>query len=231
MRILRAAFPDFMIQSLLSAPATPNRFRSRTSLASAAVLGALTAPSLLQAQIVWSGALNQTADAGNTSVPLDFNLNTSPDSTEAALSWYNDGKSSPTLSISGNASAKTDPTIAFLYNDTPVSFGATLDSSLTYIGEHPGDLVPADGNNYYYAFAYQADGGPYYGWVEVSFSADRTTGTLVQWAYNSASGAPITAGQTSSIPVPEPATYATLLGVAAVGAAVWRKRRRSARTA
>lgn len=215
-----------MIQPLHSAPAASNRFRSRSSLVSAAALGVMAAPSLLQAQIVWSGALNQAANSGNSTIPLDFNLNTSPDSTEAALSWYNDGKSSPTLTVYGNASAKTDPTIAFLYNDTPVSFGATVDSSLSYSGEHPGDLVPADGSDYYYAFSYQAAGGPYYGWLEVSFSADRTTGTLVQWAYNGTAGAPITSGQTSA--VPEPATYATLLGVAAVGAAVWRKRRRSA---
>ncbi|MBS0630318.1 MAG: PEP-CTERM sorting domain-containing protein [Verrucomicrobia bacterium] len=218
-----------MKQSLSSAPAASNRFRSRSALASVATLGALAAPSLIQAQIVWSGTLNHTVDAGTSTTLLDFNSNLSPDNPEAALQWYSDGKSDPTLSVFGYASAKTDPSIAFLYNDTPVALNATIDASFSYIGEHPGDLVPADGSNHYYAFAYQADGGPYYGWMELNFNADRSAGTLVQWAYNSVSGASITAGQTSAIP--EPATYAALLGAVAAGAAIWRKRRRSVRAA
>jgi hypothetical protein len=168
--------------SLLSRPA--GRFRSPASLATAA---AVIAPSLLQAQIIWSGTLNAPVNTGTPAKLLDFNLNTVPDDPEAYLNWFNDGKSSPSLSVYGITSAKSDPSIAFLYNDTPVSFGATIDASLNgYIGEHPTNLVPADGAPRYFAFQYQAAGGPYFGWMQLTFSADLQTGTLNQWAYKSA---------------------------------------------
>jgi hypothetical protein len=204
-----------------------NRFRARSSLASAATLAAVAAPSLLRAQIVWSGALNSTVNSGTTEALLDLNKNTSPDNTEAYLSFSPfDGKGGPYLNVSGIASAKTDPTIAFLYQDSSVAFGSTINSGLTYVGEHPANLVPADGNSYYYAFEYQAGGGPYYGWMQVTYSADGNTGTLNQWAYNSVSGAALTAGQTSAIP--EPSAAAALLGLAAIGGVWWRRRRQSA---
>lgn len=201
----------------------PGRFRSRSSLASAAALAAVAAPSLLQAQIVWSGLLNTNVDTNTTQALLDLNLNSNADLTEAYLTFTN-FKGSYYVGVSGIASYKTDPTDAFLYADTPVAYGGTIDSSLNYVGAHPGDLVPSDGNNYYYAFSYQATGGPYYGWMELSHSADGLTGTLVQWAYNSVAGASLTSGQVSA--VPEPATAAAILGLAAVGTVWWRKRRR-----
>jgi hypothetical protein len=212
--------------SFVSRPA--NRFRSPASLATAAVATAVVAPSLLQAQIIWSGALGTTVNSGAPDALLDLNLNTISDAPEAHVHWFSGG--TPFLNVGGNASAKSDPGIAFLYNDAPVTFGATIDASLGgYVGEHPADLVPADGTARYYAFEYQAAGGPYYGWMQLTFSADRQTGTLNQWAYNSVAGAALGAGQTSAIP--EPGAYAALLGVAALSSVWWRQRQRRARLA
>jgi hypothetical protein len=208
--------------ALVSRPA--NRFRSRSSLASVAGLAAVAAPSLLQAQIVWSGVLNTPVDAGSPTAVLDLNLNSTQDNPEAFLLF---AAGAPNyLNLAGFTSAKSDPSIAFLYNDNLVAFGATIDGGSSYVGEHAADIVPADGNTYYYAFNYQDGGNPHYGWAQVSFSADRLTGTLHQWAYQGVSGAALTAGQTSAIP--EPSTVAVALGLAAIGAAGWRRRRRIA---
>jgi hypothetical protein len=201
-----------------------NRFRSRSSLASAGVFAAaagLAAPSIASAQIIWSGTLDQNVNSGSTQALLDLNGNTTPDAAEAYLTYQPpDSKGNAFLSISGISSSKTDPGVAFLYQDAPVPFGATIDSSLSYVGEHPADLVPATGVGTYYAFKYQAAGGPYYGWAEVSFAPDKTFGTLQQWAYNSTSGAVITTGA-----VPEPSGL-VLLGVAGVAMACRAIRRR-----
>ena len=204
-----------------------NRFRSRTSLASVATLAAVAAPSLLQAQIVWSGVLNSTVNAGSTQALLDFNSNATADNTEAYLVFSPfDGKNDPSLSVSPTENAFLNPSTAFLYNNTPVAFGSTIDGNLSYSTVHPGELVPADGTSRYFAFQYQASGGPYYGWMQLTFSADANTGTLQQWAYNGVSGASLTAGQTSAIP--EPTTVATLFGLAAFGTAWWRRRQKQA---
>lgn len=218
-----------MPSPLVSHPGS--RFRTRESLTAATALAAVIAPSLLKAQIVWSGVLNTNVNSGTTQALLDFNKNSSADAPEAYLT-FSSMKGDNFISVSGITSDKTDPTIAFLYNDTPVSAGATIDSSGTYYGSHTASLIPAADTNYYYAIAYQAAGGPYYGWMQLSRNADSSTGTLIQWAYNSVSGAAVTAGQTSA--VPEPAATSALIGcaaTAAVGLAWWRKRRRRASSA
>jgi len=211
-------------------PRPSNRFRSRASLASVAALAATAAPSLLQAQIVWSGTLNTTVNSGSTTALLDFNQNSIADNTEAYMVFNTGKEGGGALAVASIANSKTDPGITFGYAQAPVSFGTTIGSGLSYNFEtSPDELVPADGTSYYYRFAYQAGGGPYYGWMELSFSSDQSTGTLLQWAYNSESGAALTAGQTSAIP--EPATTAALLGLAACGAVWWRKRRSVAQPA
>lgn len=203
-------------------PSHANRFRSRSSFAPVAALAAVAAPSFLKAQIVTSGLLNSTVNSGTTSAPLDFNGNSTADAPEAYLSFSSD-KGSDYINVYGVTGTKQDASIAFLFNNSPVAHGGTIGSNLSYSGEIASNFVPADDTNYYYAFAYQADGGPYYGWMELSRSTDGTSGTLVQWAYNSVSGASLTAGQLTA--VPEPATAAALLGLAAAGA-IWRRKRR-----
>lgn len=210
------------MRTSLYSPRAEGRFRSRASLNATATLAVLAAPSLAQAQIVWSGLLNTTVNAGSPQTLLDFNQNTTPDNEEAYLT-LTEFKGDNYLNVSGITSAKIDPSIAFLHQGNSLAFGATIDSSLNYVGEHAIDLVPANGATYYYAFAYQAAGGPYYGWMELSFSTDTQTGTLHQWAFNSVAGESLTAGQTSAIP--EPATMGALLGVAALGASAWWRRR------
>lgn len=208
-------------------PSHANRFRSRSSFVSVAALAAVAAPSLLKAQIVTSGLLNSTVNSGTPSAPLDFNGNSMPDDPEARLTYSLSDKGITSIHIEGVIGTKKDPSIAFLFNNSQVAYGGTIGSNLSYSGENMSNFVPADDTNYYYAFAYQADGGPYYGWMELSRSTDGTSGTLVQWAYNSVSGASLTAGQLTA--VPEPATAAALLGLTAAGAIWWRKRRQSGR--
>lgn len=218
----------------MSLPQTPlasrptNRFRSRASLASAATLAAVAAPSLIHAQIVWSGALNTTVNSTTPTALLDFNQNSIADNPEAYFTFYS-SKGVNSLTVPGITSSKTDPSTAFLYQDASVAFGSTINSSLSYTDQHFAGAIPANGNTYYYAFKYQASGGPYFGWMQITFSADSNTGTLSQWAYSSVSGASLTAGQTSAIP--EPSAYAALFGLAAFGSAWWRKRRRTFRPA
>jgi hypothetical protein len=213
---------------LLSFPRASGRFRSRDSFAAAAALAAVAAPSLAQAQIVWSGTLNTTVNSGSTQTLLDFNLNSTPDAEEAYLTFtpFNPSVIPPdaALVVVGITSSKADPSIAFLYADDPLSFGATIDSSVSYVEAHAS--LPADGNSYYYAFNYQTAGGSHYGWMQISFASDGESGTLHQWAYNSVAGASLTAGQTSAIP--EPATVSALLGAAALGAVAWWRRRPTA---
>lgn len=204
-----------------------NRFRSPSSLAGAAALAALAAPSLVQAQIAWSGTLNGTVNSGTPQFLLDLNLNSTPDNPEAYL-VYSEFKGDVSLTVADIADSKTDPSTVFLYANSPVAFGAAIDHSYSYQGSHPAALVPADGQNYYYAFEYQGSGGPYYGWMELNLSADQQTGTLVQWAYNTTAGAGLTAGQTTLGSVPEPSATAAMIGLAALGTLWWRKKLRPA---
>ncbi|HAV61044.1 MAG TPA: hypothetical protein DCY13_01605 [Verrucomicrobiales bacterium] len=60
----------------------------------------------------------------------------------------------------------------------------------------------------YWGVRFDIDGNDHYGWVRVATPGGiRNGGTILDWAYNSVPGQPILAGQ-----VPEPATWALLLG-------------------
>ncbi len=67
------------------------------------------------------------------------------------------------------------------------------------------------------------DALPYYGWIRVSHSAEDSVLTFNDWAWNSAPGETILAGE-----IPEPKVYALLLGIGALvfvaGRPRWRRR-------
>ena len=68
------------------------------------------------------------------------------------------------------------------------------------------------------------DDNEYFGWLRISHSLENEILTVHDWAWNSRSGEPILAGQ-----IPEPATYAILVALGALGFAIIRRRRRSRR--
>ena len=70
----------------------------------------------------------------------------------------------------------------------------------------------------------EEDALPYYGWIRIEHSAADATLTVHDWAWNSTPGEPILAGQ-----IPEPATYAILVALGALGFAIVRRRCRSGR--
>jgi len=70
----------------------------------------------------------------------------------------------------------------------------------------------------------EEDALPYYGWIRIEHSAVDATLTVHDWAWNSTPGEPIQAGE-----IPEPATYAILVALGALGFAIVRRRRRSGR--
>jgi hypothetical protein len=203
----------------ISSPAGTNLFRRRASLASAAALGAVVAPSLAKAQVVWSGTLDKTI--GGSVVLLDFNQNDVADSNEAYLQ-ISGGKGGTHVEIESVGSGST----AFLYDPTSVAVGSTIGSLLSYSTAptaFSGSVltIPSTGTPEYFAFAVQTTDGPDYGWMEVSFNG--TTGTLDQWAHNGVPDSSITAGQISAIP--EPALTVPICGAAALLFACWHRRR------
>jgi hypothetical protein len=80
----------------------------------------------------------------------------------------------------------------------------------------------AAGTTGYLGVQFNAGSGLVYGWIQASYNVDFSF-TVYDFAYESSPGATILAGATGAIP--EPSTYATFAGVAALGLAMVRRRR------
>lgn len=211
---------------------SPNRFRSRSALTSVAAMGAIAAPSMAQAAIVYSGVLNTTTVSGNaTTFTLDFN-GAPIDGSELIISI---GKASTGIALR-NIQIKTSDFGDTAVHFTPLAVGTTVDSSLTFstTGAYlrsPTQTTPSGTSTpYYYGFSYTPTSveGTLYGWFQYTTTESALTSvTLNGWAYNSIAGEAITVGQTAA--VPEPAAFGALLGVAALGV-VWFRRRPHCKT-
>ncbi len=117
---------------------------------------------------------------------------------------------------------------------TSLEFGESIDSSGDWVSISSRSRLAAYGEDFSAdargGFFDQADGfmalriayddETYYGWLRMSHSMAEERLTIHDWAWNSTSGEPIMAGE-----IPEPAVYALILGMGALGAVVWRRRR------
>jgi hypothetical protein len=87
-----------------------------------------------------------------------------------------------------------------------------------------------DANNTGFAGVKFTEGGlTHFGWVRLKFGENAkgpNSITAIDWAYNDVAGAPILAGQTSSIPEPSNKALA-LLSAGSVALLAWRRRRRA----
>jgi hypothetical protein len=199
-----------------------NRFRSGSSLTAVAAIGAVAAPTIAEAQIVYSGVLDTTT-SGGTTMTLEFQ-GTPANGSELVLDiLVRKGTRMP---------VRVDD-----FGDTAVDFsGATFGETIDASGTFTTPSTPAFLSNnldasYYYGFSYSSVGGTLYGWFHYSVADNGNNGlmTLHAWAYNSIADQSITVGQTTSA-VPEPATYGALMGLAVLGAVWLRRRRRPAHT-
>jgi hypothetical protein len=88
-------------------------------------------------------------------------------------------------------------------------------------------------NNTGFAGVKFTEGGlTHFGWIRLKFGEDAkgipNSITAIDWAYNDVAGAPILAGQTSSIPEPSNKGLA-LLAAGAAGLLAWRNRSRASK--
>jgi hypothetical protein len=178
----------------------------------------VAAPTLAQAQIVWSGTVDITA-----AFPSQIVITASSTADFTSVSSKNVGAETPIGG--GSLQSNVSNSVPVSFSSSSVSFGSTIDSSSGFLS--PVNAVTSSNiaGTYYFGFALGSGGETKYGWLELE--ARPGAPIFHQWAYNSVAGASITAGQTSA--VPEPATYGALLGVAALGAVFLRRRRRAAR--
>lgn len=195
---------------------TSNRFRSASSLKSAALVGAIAAPAIGHAQVItYSGTLNQAL--GKFAINLDFNQNTSSDASEISLKI----KDFDEFSVNGGSSVHL----------TSLSFGSLIDGSLSYSALSPDSSISLSANlesTGYFAFAWDNGGGDQYGWFQWIRGDYVANATLIDWAYSTTPGASITAGQTTA--VPEPGTFGALLGGAVLAVTCLRRRRSTRRS-
>jgi MYXO-CTERM domain-containing protein len=86
---------------------------------------------------------------------------------------------------------------------------------------------PDASNTGFAGIRFTEGGQPHYGWIRLKFSEQAgfpDSITAIDWAYNDVAGAPIRAGQTSSVPEPGGKALA-LLAAGSVGLLAWRRRK------
>jgi hypothetical protein len=89
-------------------------------------------------------------------------------------------------------------------------------------GIDTGTWVSAGGG--YFGFNFQHNDTTAYGWAHILITGGGAGASITGWAFDT-SGASILTGATVSA-VPEPSTYAAILGACALGFVAWRKHRR-----
>lgn len=102
-------------------------------------------------------------------------------------------------------------------------FPSGFSGSTGHMDDGVGPVDPVkfeNGTSGYIGFALVDGSDEYYGWMEVTFNDDSSTGTIHEWAWNTVANEAITVGA-----VPEPSNAALLLGLAATGYVVRRRRR------
>ncbi|MEY4488499.1 MAG: hypothetical protein RIQ79_1007 [Verrucomicrobiota bacterium] len=135
------------------------------------------------------------------------------------------------LSSSFNDIINTKPVVTPSSGASKLSAGAVIDA-VSDFGALSGDLTRAGGGDWfgggggYYGFEMNANGVPFYGWIQLNYFATGILGgpdtlTVIDWAYED-SGAPIAAGS-----IPEPAESAAIMaGAVLAGSALMMSRRR-----
>lgn len=102
-------------------------------------------------------------------------------------------------------------------------FSANLDFGGGVIGlQGPASSFFADGSPAYMGVSFQGNDGTHYGWIQATYNGSEVT--ILDFAFNSAAGNGIYAGQISAIP--EPAASAALAGAFCGSLALFIKRRR-----
>lgn len=204
-----------------------NRFRTRGLCAAAAGLGASAVATPASATIIHTTGLS---DGPGSTILLDGL------STISGISLETSGMMNSDLSLdspAGMGMMNPDSTVQFLVDSggapdllRSLSASDTVDGSVGNIFADEGFIIDSGVTNWtpgttgYAGFFFNDGATDIYGWVEMDFSADSSTFTVLQYAYDD-SGAAIQVGA-----IPEPST-ALLLGLGLVGlAAVCRRRGR-----
>jgi hypothetical protein len=214
------------LEGIVSIAVQPRPFRegidkklARYALAGSALLGIPAVANANQLDIYYSGLLN-------IPVTSDYTVNLPTPGGPASFTLSNNG--SDTLSVSGSGVTFVDDLsnqpLAMNFGDlittaNAVGPGGVLSSysfvSKTYSGNWPGPGTA------YLGLAFTPTSQTYTGWAQIFTDAANSNMTLVDYAYNLAPNADITAGAT-----PEPSSVA-LFALGAAGILALRKKRRS----
>tara|TARA_R110002111_G_scaffold52649_2_gene91815 strand:- start:70 stop:651 length:582 start_codon:yes stop_codon:yes gene_type:complete len=188
---------------------------------------------MVQATIVHSGVYDSLGSVGDY-ITLNFDGTPQVEVTSTAIS---SGSNVQFIINSGSRGKGSRPPLLHveyignvLFSDSEVSVDDTINNTVSIVNNSGwgivGTATPA--KKYYYAFSYNPSGDNLtymYGWLSFTKTSSTTELTFHEWAYNNVAGESITVGQTSA--VPEPATYAGLLGLTALGFVYFRRQRQN----
>ncbi|MDQ6654356.1 MAG: PEP-CTERM sorting domain-containing protein [Verrucomicrobiota bacterium] len=208
------------LNKLTAAPRIDARMAAYATLAGVA----LAAPSMVKADIIYSGPVNIVIPATTAGVYLNVATGVSNVSPTLAPGWDVNPYGSTNLTLFN----PTTPT-GGVYQGSASNFNLAPGTSVSSAGPFSNGLygpVNLNSNNNYVGFRFQNETAAnqiQYGWFQINFGATVTDRQIVGYAFEN-TGAPIAVGATA---VPEPTTTA-LFGVMAAGALglrAWRKRK------
>jgi hypothetical protein len=111
---------------------------------------------------------------------------------------------------------------ATVSSSTP-SYSSGFGGSLTHLGVAVDQFAPDGIGSIGFQFTANDSSGPFYGYMNVKFTANTPGGIIYNWAYDD-TGAPIV------IAIPEPAGWTSVAGLASLTFIALRRRRRQAAT-
>jgi hypothetical protein len=103
-------------------------------------------------------------------------------------------------------------------SSTP-SYSTGFGGSLTHLGNGVGQFAPGGLGSIGFQFTTDDSSGPFYGYIQVKFTANTPGGVIYNWAYDD-TGSPIA--------IPEPAALAGVAGAASLALIALRRRRLAA---